>query len=138
ATVVCGALAQNGNAGGNALLYIGRRNVEGGGRILDVTNNTIRAVVGLKGDIIDGLTFDVYAQRDSTDTIFRNLNYFDATRVQNALNVITGPATLANGNPNPLAGQAECNSVYTGTDPNCVPWNIWVPNGVTAAATNYL
>jgi iron complex outermembrane receptor protein len=127
-TAVCGAAAAQGNAGGNANLYIGRRNVEGGGRVLDVTNNTIRAVAGLKGDIIDGLTFDVYAQRDSTDTIFRNLNYFDSTRVQNALNVVTNPAT----------GQPACQSVVNKTDLNCVPWNIWVPNGVTPAATNYL
>jgi iron complex outermembrane receptor protein len=138
ATAICGAAAAQGNAGGTANLYIGRRNVEGGGRVLDITNNTIRAVAGLKGDIIDGLTFDVYAQRDSTDTQLRNENYFDASRVTNALNVITGPATLANGTANPLAGQAECNSVYTGTDPNCVPWNIWVPNGVTAGALKYL
>ena len=138
AAVCSAALTQNGTAGGNALLYIGRRNVEGGGRILDVTNNTIRAVVGLKGDIIDGLTFDVYAQRDSTDSIVRNENFFDSSRVTNALNVITGPATLANGAPNPLAGQAECQSVFDGTDKNCVPYNIWVPNGVTQAALNYL
>jgi iron complex outermembrane recepter protein len=135
---ICSAASAQGNPGGNANLYIGRRNVEGGGRVLDVTSNTIRAVAGLKGDIIDGLTFDVYAQRDSTDTMQRNENYFDATRVQNALNVITGPANLPSGAPNPLAGQAECNSVYTGTDAACVPWNIWVPNGVTAAALNYL
>jgi len=138
ATAICAAAAAQGNPGGAATLYIGRRNVEGGGRVLDVTNSTIRAVAGLKGDIIDGLTFDVYAQRDSTDTMFRNENYFDAAKVTNALNVITGPATLANGSPNPLAGQPECNSVYTGTDTACVPWNIWVPNGVTPAATNYL
>src|ERR1700761_5513451 len=126
ATAICAAaLSQNGVAGGSANLYIGRRNIEGGGRVLDVTNNTIRAVVGLKGDIMDGLTFDVYAQREGTDTIFRNLNYFDAGRVANALNVITGPASLASGAPNPLAGQAECQSVYDGTDKNCVPWNIW-------------
>jgi iron complex outermembrane receptor protein len=128
-TAICAASAAQGNGpAGNALLYIGRRNVEGGGRVLDVTNNTIRAVAGLKGDIIDGLTFDVYAQRDSTDTIFRNLNYFDATRVQNALNVVTNPAN----------GQPVCASVLDKTDVNCVPWNIWVPNGVTPAATNYL
>jgi iron complex outermembrane receptor protein len=138
AATICAAAAAQGAPGGNATLYIGRRNVEGGGRVFDVANNTIRAVAGLKGDIIDGLTFDVYAQRDSTDTMIRNENYFDASKVTNALNVITGPALLANGNANPLAGQAECNSVYTGADPNCVPWNIWVPNGVTSAALNYL
>ena len=128
AAAICSAAAAQGNPGGTANLYIGRRNVEGGGRVLDVTSNTVRAVTGLKGDIIDGLTFDVYAQRDSTDTSFRNLNYFDSTRVQNALNVITNPAT----------GQPACAAFVNGTDPNCVPWNIWVPNGVTAAATNYL
>jgi iron complex outermembrane recepter protein len=138
AATICAAAAAQGSPGGNATLYIGRRNVEGGGRVFDVANNTIRAVAGLKGDIIDGLTFDVYAQRDSTDTMIRNENYFDASKVTNALNVITGPALLANGNANPLAGQAECNSVYTGADPNCVPWNVWVPNGVTSAALNYL
>jgi iron complex outermembrane recepter protein len=138
ASAICAAAAAQGNPGGSATLYIGRRNVEGGGRISDITNNTIRSVIGLKGDIIDGLTFDVYAQRDSTDTTIRNENFFDSSKVSNALNVITGPALLANGNANPLAGQAECNSVYTGSDPSCVPWNIWVPNGVTSAALNYL
>ena len=136
ATAICAAAAAQGGTSAN--LYIGRRNIEGGGRVLDITNNTIRAVAGLKGDIIDGLTFDVYAQRDSTDTEFRNLNYFDATRVAKALNVISGPATLASGAPNPFAGQAECQSVYDGTDKACVPWNIWTPNGVTPAALNYL
>ena len=111
-----------------ATLYIGRRNVEGGGRVLSVASNSIRAVVGVKGDIIDGLTFDVYGQRNGVDTQLRNLNYFDATRVAKALNVVT----------NPLTGQPACASFVDGSDTNCVPWNIWVPNGVTPAATNYL
>ena len=127
-TAICAAAAAQGNPGGAAILYIGRRNVEGGGRIADITNNTIRAVAGLKGDVIDGLTFDVYAQRDSTDTMFRNENFFDASKVANALNVITSPTT----------GQPACAAFVNGTDPNCVPWNIWVPNGVTPAALNYL
>jgi iron complex outermembrane recepter protein len=135
-SAICAAATAQG--ADSAALFIGRRNVEGGGRVLDVTRNTIRAVVGLKGDIIDGLTFDIYAQRDGTETTADQYGYFSNQKVSNALNVITGPALLANGNPNPLAGQAECNSVYTGTDPNCVPYNIWVPNGVTRAALNYL
>ena len=136
ASAICAAAAAQGS--NSAALFIGRRNVEGGGRVLDVKRNTIRAVVGLKGDIIDGLTFDVYAQRDGTETLADNFGYFSNQKVTNALNVITGPALLANGSPNPLAGQPECNSVYTGTDSNCVPYNIWVPNGVTQAAINYL
>jgi iron complex outermembrane receptor protein len=135
---ICAAAAAQGNPGGAANLYIGRRNVEGGGRVFSITSNNIRAVVGVKGDIIDGLTYDVYAQRNGVDSQERNLNYFGADRVANALNVITGPALLPSGKANPLAGQAECNSVYLGTDLKCVPWNIWVPGGVTPAATKYL
>jgi iron complex outermembrane receptor protein len=125
---ICAAAAAQGNAGGTADLYIGRRNVEGGGRVLSVTNSNIRAVIGVKGDIIDGLTYDVYAQRNGVDTMERNLNYFGADRVANALNVITNPAT----------GLPACAVFVSGVDKTCVPWNIWVPNGVTAAATNYL
>src|SRR5262249_960532 len=40
--------------------------------------------------------------------------------------------------PNPLAGQPVCQSVLNGTDTACVPWNIWVPNGVTPGALTYL
>jgi iron complex outermembrane recepter protein len=128
ATAICGAAAAQGNPGGDAVLYIGRRNVEGGGRIASILGNTFRALTGVKGEIIDGLTFDVYAQRDSTDTNLNSLNFFAADRVANALNVITDPAT----------GLPACAAAVNGTAPNCVPWNIWVPNGVTKAALNYL
>jgi outer membrane receptor protein involved in Fe transport len=132
AAAICSAAVSQGGSATDpnrlATLYIGRRNVEGGGRVLDVANNAIRAVVGVKGDIMDGLSFDVYAQRNGVDTQIRNENYFDAGRVQNALNVITNPAT----------GLPACQAFVDGTDKNCVPWNIWVPNGVTPAATNYL
>jgi outer membrane receptor protein involved in Fe transport len=138
ATAICGAAAAQGNPGGNATVYIGRRNVEGGGRIFSLVSNNIRVVLGLRGEIIDGLNFDVDVQRNGVDRQIDNLNFFGATQVANALNVITGPALLPNGSPNPLAGQAECNVTYLGTDKKCVPWNIWVPNGVTPAALNYL
>jgi iron complex outermembrane recepter protein len=126
-TAICAAAVAQGTPDA-ATLYIGRRNVEGGGRIAEFAGNSFRALVGLKGDIIDGLTFDVYAQRDSTDSTLNNLNFFDAGRVANALNVVTNPAT----------GLPACAVAVSGADTNCVPWNIWVPNGVTAAATNYL
>ena len=138
ATAICGAAAAQGNPGGNANLYIGRRNVEGGGRVFSVISNNIRAVLGVKGDIVDGLTFDVDVQRNGVDRQIQQLNFLGQSQVTNALNVITGPALLPSGAANPLANHAECNSVYLGTDTKCVPWNIWVPNGVTPAALNYL
>ena len=91
-TAICAVAAAQGTPNA-ATLYIARRNVEGGGRIASFVGNSFRAITGLKGDIIDGLTFDVYAQRASTDSTVNNLNFFAADRVANALNVITNPAT---------------------------------------------
>ena len=41
-------------------LDIGRRNVEGGGRIDDLRHTSFRGVIGLRGDIADGWSYDVY------------------------------------------------------------------------------
>jgi len=129
-TTICSPanLAAQGNpspAGIN--MYIGRRNVEGGGRVATFATDAFRTVVGLKGNITDAWTFDAYAQRGTVDGSNTNQNYFSNANIGNALNVVPGPG-----------GVPTCQSVINGTDPKCVPWNIWVPGGVTAAATNYL
>lgn len=108
-------------------MYIGRRNVEGGGRQATFDSNAIRTLVGLKGDLTDAWTWDVYAQRSSVDGSNQNLNYFSNANIINSLDVVPG-----------VGGAPTCASVINGTDKKCVPWNIWVPNGVTSAATNYL
>jgi iron complex outermembrane recepter protein len=109
-----------------ALLYILRRNVEGGPRIATFDTESAHQVIGLRGDISDAWTFDVYAQHSAVDESNGNENYVDNTRIINSLNVVPGP----NG--------PTCLSVLTGSDPKCVPWNIWAPGGVTPAATQYL
>ncbi len=108
-------------------LYIGRRNVEGGGRQATFNARTYRSIIGLKGDINENWNFDVYGQYGTTLTEFGNLNYLSNAKIARALDVVPGPG-----------GVATCQSVIDGSDPGCVPWNIWVPGGVTAAATNYL
>ncbi len=108
-------------------MYIGRRNVEGGGRVASFDSDSFRTVVGVKGDFADAWKYDVYAQRGTVDGTIDNENYFSNANIQNALTVVPGPG-----------GVATCASVINKTDTKCVPWNIWVPNGVTAAATNYL
>jgi iron complex outermembrane recepter protein len=109
------------------LQYILRRNVEGGGRQAVFTNESYRSVVGVKGDFADVWKYDAYAQFSDVITIQNNLNYFSSAKLTNALNVVTGPD-----------GTPTCQSVIDGTDPACVPWNIWTPGGVTPAALNYL
>jgi hypothetical protein len=45
-----------------------------------------------------------------------------------ALDVVTDPTT----------GAPTCRSVLDGSDPNCVPYNLFTIGGVTPAALNYL
>jgi iron complex outermembrane receptor protein len=108
-------------------MYIGRRNVEGGGRVASFQSDASRVLVGLKGEFLTNWKFDAFAQRSTVDNNLNNLNYFSNANIQNALNVVPGPG-----------GVPTCASVINKTDKRCVPWNIWTPNGVTAAATNYL
>jgi outer membrane receptor protein involved in Fe transport len=108
-------------------MYIGRRNVEGGGRVATFTSDAIRTLVGVKGDFLDAWKYDVYAQRGTVDGNNGNVNYFSNAFIQNALTVVPG-----------VGGAPTCASVINKTDTRCVPWNIWVPGGVTPAALNYL
>jgi iron complex outermembrane recepter protein len=129
-SVLCGAGNPQGAGvppGSFQLAYILRRNVEGGGRQATFVNETYRTVLGVKGDFADAWKYDVSAQYSNTTIIQSNLNYFSNASIINALNVVAGPG-----------GVPTCQSVIDGTDPNCVPWNIWTPGGVTKAALNYL
>jgi iron complex outermembrane recepter protein len=114
-------------AGDTAELYIGRRNVEGGGRRDDVRHTSYRIVQGMKGDV-GNFSYDVSGQVSRVLFQETYFNDFSNTRIGRALNVVADPAT---GNP-------VCQSVLDGTDPNCVPYDIWRLGGVTPAALSYL
>jgi iron complex outermembrane recepter protein len=114
-------------AGDTAAVFIGRRNIEGGGRQDDIRHTSFRTVLGLKGDFAKVWNYDVSMQ--TAKVIYQNAykNEFSNTRSLNALDVVVGP----NGTP-------VCRSVIDGTDPNCVPYNVWAVGGVTPAALNYI
>jgi outer membrane receptor protein involved in Fe transport len=117
----------------NVPLYIGRRNVEGGGRQSIFENNGFRAILGVRGDITENWQYDVSGQWSSTSTTQTIDNYFLQNRVRNALNVIPDPDP-----DSPTFGQPVCSSVVNGTDPACIPWNIFQLNQVTPEALAYL
>lgn len=107
-------------------MYILRRNVEGGGRQQSFANDSFRMVAGVRGSINEGWGYDVSAQYAEANNTTSTLNYFVIDRIGKALDVVD------------VAGTPTCRSVIDGSDPNCVPWNPFVPNGVTADQLNYL
>lgn len=109
-------------------MYILRRNVEGGGRQDHYTSNAFRQLIGVKGDVVNGWKYDVTGQYSIVDYADQQANFLDNTFINNALQAVVNPKT----------GATTCASVVNGTDTNCVPWNIWVPGGVTPAALKYL
>ena len=112
----------NGSTAGNAQFLFGRRNVEGGPRTNDLEHTSFRAVVGLKGELVDGWKYDTYFQEGRTEYSNFGSGNFSKQNFANALDVITGP----NGTPVCASGAP------------CVPYNPWTPGGVTAAALNYV
>jgi iron complex outermembrane receptor protein len=113
-----------------AFALIGRRNLEGGGRDDDLEHTSWRIVGGVKGDLLKGLSYDAYYQFGTTRLSETYLNDFSIVRMQRAIDVVDadpGPGV------NPV-----CRATLNGQDPNCVPWDIFSPAGVSAAALNYL
>jgi iron complex outermembrane receptor protein len=130
---------------------IERRNVEGGNRIATFQNDSAREVVGLKGDITDEWTYNVYAQHSTVDGANTNLNYLGNPQVEEALNVLPGPNGPVCGGPTAKSGPLIPTPAYstptntiTGSsvgftpDPSCVPYNVWTPGGVTPAALAFM
>jgi len=112
--------------GDSVTMFIGRRNVEGGGRQQTFANNSFRAVAGVRGAINEAWGYDVSAQYSSVSTNQGTHNYFVVSRLAKALDVVD------------VGGVPTCQSVIDGSDPNCVPWNPFVPGGVTDAQLGYL
>jgi iron complex outermembrane receptor protein len=99
-------------------ISIGRRNLEGGPRTAQFEHNNYRAVFGFKGEAGDAWTYDVYGSYYYTSLFQSQGGFLSWNKIQNALLVVTDPAT----------GAPQCQ-----TGSACIPWNIWTQGGVTAA-----
>ena len=102
-------------------LFIGRRNVEGGGRVDSLEHTDWRVTLGVKGKIVDGWDYDVSWQHSFVNLSESQENYFSSDRIEEALNVIQTPT-----GPQCVIG------------PPCVPYNIFSLGQVTPAMLAYL
>jgi outer membrane receptor protein involved in Fe transport len=106
-------------------IWVARRNVEGGPRLDNYLSDSIREVIGAKGEINDAWTYDVYGQFGITDFQDREGNFLGDPQIANALQAVPNPAV--GGVAGVPAGAAVCAARLAGTDASCVPWDIWVP-----------
>lgn len=111
-----------------------RRNVEGGPRQSDLQHTNYRAVLGVKGNLGKAWSYDAYYQYGRVNYSQVYSKEFSVQRLNRALNVVNdtrvGSATF---------GQPVCRSVLDGSDPNCVPYNVFAgAGGASAASVNYL
>ena len=113
-------------SGDTADVLILRRNVEGGGRQDDLRHTSYRFVTGVKGEV-GPVSYDLFAQQGRVVYQETYKNDFSIARTARALDVVR------DGN-----GNIVCRSVMDGSDPNCVPYNIWSLNAITPAALGYI
>jgi len=111
----------------DAKVIVSYRNALGGPRHDMTTHNSLRAVAGVRGDWSDRWHYDVYAQFGRTQYDSSLTNEISLTRFARALNVVADSG-----------GKAVCRSALNGTDPNCVPFNIWQIGAASTAALNYV
>ncbi|KRG70490.1 TonB-dependent receptor domain-containing protein [Pseudoxanthomonas dokdonensis] len=92
-------------------VLVGKRNVEGGPRFTQNNTTTYNLVTGAEGEISDYWTYDASFQFARNEENTTGRNDFLSDRIQSA--VLQCP-------PGSFAG--------------CLPYNVWVPNGVTPEA----
>lgn len=108
--------------------YIGRRNVEGGPRQDDLRHTSLRGVLGVRGFIDDNWSYDIFANHGTVAYLETYRNELSVDHMRKALDARVDPDT----------GEIVCQSVIDGSDPACVPWNIFSEGGVTDEALSYL
>ncbi len=108
-------------------LRIGRRNTDYT-RVNEFTLKTQRFVGGIRGKAFEGFDYEVSFQTSSVDYNELLLNDVSTSKVTLALDAVVDPET----------GDVVCRSALNGVDASCVPFDVFSPNGITEAASNYI
>jgi len=124
-------------ASGDIFLTLGRRNVESGGRLDDLRHTSFRGVIGTRGDLGDGWTYDIYGLYGTSILSENYQNDVSRSRINKALNAVTDtrPDSQTNGQ---IVCRVNADADLSNDDPACVPWNIFNVNGVTPQQLAYI
>jgi len=105
---------------------LGRRTADIGNRDQNLRHTDFRDVIGVKGDLGGGWTYEAFAQYGTEIYADDDINDVSLSKVQKALEVVD------------VAGVPTCKSVIDGTDLNCVPVDFFGYKTASAAALNYI
>ena len=116
---------------GQQVVFMGRRNVEGGPRRGKLTHASYRGVLGIRGDLSETWDYDAFAQYAEVESRTAYQNDLSITRINRALD-----AVMHN-------GEVVCRSALPDAhgavgDSDCVPWNIFEEGAVTSEMVDYL
>ena len=90
-----------------------KRNVEGGPRQNVTTYENIVSILGLRGEIARGWTYDLSYQLSDVEYTSEYRNDLSVTAINRAIDVIS------------VNGRPVCVASLTGTDSSCVPYNLF-------------
>lgn len=116
---------------GRQVVFVGRRNVEGGPRRNELTHASYRGVLGVRGDLGDSWDYDAFVQYAEVELRDTYRNDLSVTRIRRALDAVRHN------------GEVVCRSALPDADgvvkdPDCVPWNIFEEGAVTSEMVDYL
>jgi outer membrane receptor protein involved in Fe transport len=112
--------------GDTTQIGLGRRAIESGPLTNEFHHRSLRFVAGVRGNLSTDWTYDASLLYGNTDARVTLANDISATKLQNALTVVN------------VNGVPTCQSVVDGTDPNCVPYNVFSIGGLTSQAARYI
>jgi len=110
------------------LAFLGRRNAEGGSRRSEMQHKQHRIVLGMRGDLGPTWSYDAYGNYGEVEHSELFDEDLSITRMIRAVDVVTDPGS----------GAPVCRSVLDGSDPACVPWNVFESGAVTQQALDYI
>ncbi len=105
---------------------IGYRLGSGQSRRDDLRHQDYRYTAGVRGDLGHGFHYDVNYLHSLVKFNETYMNNVDNVKAQRALDVVS------------VNGVATCRSVVDGSDPACVPVNVFQPNAITDTQAAYL
>jgi outer membrane receptor protein involved in Fe transport len=105
---------------------VGYRMANGAGRRNDMRHQDYRGALGFRGNINDHITFDVSAIQSQMTNHSNYQNDVDQIKAGRGMQVVL------------VSGVATCKSVVDGSDPNCVPVDVFSAKGPSAAGYGYI